>query len=371
MIKTLYKDSIDPIQTDGRDIDLDIARLSGEAGHQKAGPTEKHMESIAQVWEKMPTEQPADPTYYDRPVLKAPVWSWEIPLYYYVGGAAGASLVIGAASQLDGSGELDRLVKRCHWAGIIGSSVAAYLLISDLGRPERFLNMLRVFRPTSPMNMGAWILSGAAPTAITAGMFLPCSGWLRAVGEAFGLASGIFGLGLATYTGVLVSNTAVPVWQQSRRILPILFGASAMASAGSIFDMLLENPRERRVTYTFGTVGRIAELTSAIVMERNAAKIPAVARPLKSGFSGLLWKAATVLTGASLVISLLPNRTRKKRVIAGVLGTAGSLALRYAVHQAGVASARDPRATFHQQRALPAPHQAIPEPRQTPVLANA
>jgi formate-dependent nitrite reductase membrane component NrfD len=294
-------------------------------------------------------------TYYDQPLLKKPVWSWEIPLYYYVGGTAGASLVLGAAAQLDS------LVRRCHWAGIIGSSVAGGLVISDLGRPERFLNMLRVFRPTSPMNMGAWILSGAAPAAIAAGLFRKRSGVGGTMGELCGFVSGLFGLALSTYTGVLVAHTAVPVWQQSRRILPILFGASAMASAGSIFDMLLENPRERRVTYTFGMLGRTAELAASVAMEREVARVPRVARPLRSGTSGFLWKAATVLTGASLVTSLLPKRTRKTRVIAGVLGTAGSLALRYAVAQAGEASARDPQASFLPQRS-PSALTDIPSP---------
>ncbi len=312
---------------------------------QQMTQSQSQTQSVTPVRESLP-----GPTYYDRPVLKEPVWTLEIPLYYYVGGAAGASLVLGAAAQLDRSGDLHNLVRRCHWSGIIGSTIAGGLLISDLGRPERFLNMLRVFRPTSPMNMGAWILSGAAPTAITAGLLMTRPGYWGKLGDLFGFASGLFGMGLATYTGVLVANTAIPVWQQSGRVLPILFGASAMASAGSIFDMLLENPRERRITYTFGTIGRVAELAAAVAMERQAAKRPLVAKPLKSGASGLLWKAATALTAASLITSLLPNRTRKKRVIAGVLGTAGSLALRFAVHQAGAASARDPQATFEPQR---------------------
>jgi formate-dependent nitrite reductase membrane component NrfD len=195
------------------------------------------------------------------------------------------------------------------------------------------------------MNMGAWILSGAAPTAITAAMLARRKGFWGALGKLSGSASGIFGMGLATYTGVLVGNSAIPLWQSSRRILPILFGASAMASAGSLFDLFLEDPRERRVTYTFGTIGRAAEIAAAIVMEKRAPS--AVARPLRSGSSGFLWRAATLLTAASLITSLLPKSSRKKRVIAGVLGTAGSLALRYAVHHAGIESALDPRATFH------------------------
>ena len=352
MSTLLYAKSVDPVTSDGRDIDPELGKLGGEAAGQKvAGVADQHLEKVAETWERVPAPIQNDPTYYDRPVLKAPVWSWEIPLYYFTGGAAGACLVLGAAAQLDRSGRLDRVIRRCHWAGIIGSTVSAALLIDDLGKPSRFINMLRVFRPTSPMNMGTWILSGAAPTAITAGVFLRRRGLLHWIGEAFGFASGVFGMGLATYTGVLVGNSAIPVWQSSRRILPLLFGASAVASAGSLFELMSDAPRERRITHTFGTIGRAAELAASVAMEKRAAQVPQVARPLRSGASGFLWKASTLLTAASLVTSLIPRNSRKKRIIAGVLGTAGSLALRYAVHTAGAASANDPRATFHSQRA--------------------
>lgn len=355
MSTILYEKSVEPVVSDGRDIDMAVAKLAGEAAGQKvAGTTDEHLEKVAQIWEQVPAPKADDPTYYDRPVLKAPVWSWAIPLYYFTGGAAGACLVLGGAAQLDRTGRLDGMIRRCHWAGIIGSSISAALLIGDLGMPSRFLHMLRVFRPTSPMNVGTWILSGAAPTAITAGLFLRRGGFLHSIGEGFGFASGVFGMGLATYTGVLVGNSAIPLWQSSRRILPLLFGASAVASAGSLFELLSESPQERRITRTFGTVGRIAELTAAVAMEKSAARVPRVARPFRSGLSEFLWRAATLLTGASLVVSLLPRTSRRKRVVAGALGTAGSLALRYAVHTAGVASARDPRAAFHSQRSSPA-----------------
>jgi hypothetical protein len=340
----------DQVVTDGRDIDQQLAELSGEASRQVVHHPDKHLEKIAEPWQQVPEPSPADPTYYERPVLKAPVWGWEIPMYYFTGGAAGASLALGAAAQLDRSGELNRMIRRCHWAGIVGSSISGALLIADLGRPSRFLHMLRVFRPTSPMNMGVWILSGAAPTAITAGLLLHRRGIAGWLGELFGLASGVFGMGLATYTGVLVGNSAIPVWQRSRRNLPVLFGASAVASAGSLMDLFLAEPRERRITYTFGTLGKIAEIAAARSLERQLSRSSPVDRALRTGRSGFLWKAAAALTTGSLIASLLPNQTRKKRVIAGVLGASGSLALRYAIHEAGVASARDPRATFHSQR---------------------
>ncbi|MGI8745030.1 MAG: NrfD/PsrC family molybdoenzyme membrane anchor subunit [Bryobacteraceae bacterium] len=257
-------------------------------------------------------------TYYDRPLLKPPVWEIDIPIYYYLGGAAGAALVLGAAAQFDGDPRLATFTQRCHWIGIIGSSAGGALLIHDLGRPARFLNMLRVFRPTSPMNMGAWILSGTAPLAITAGLFQ------GRIGQIAGYGAGLFGLGLAGYTGVLLSNTAIPVYQQSRRILPVLFLASAAASAASILDLIIDEPRAARITFAFGTAGRLTELTAG-------SRMP---------ISGTLWKAATVLTGASLLVSLIPGKSRSRRKWAGVLGAVGSLCLRLAVHYAGKASAR-------------------------------
>ncbi len=343
-------------------MDTKIATLTGEASDQRAPEPRQ-----PGVWETMPALASADPTYYDRPMLKPSVWKPYIPAYYFVGGAAGASLALGAAAQLDGSHELDDLIRRCHWTGIIGSSIAAVLLISDLGRPTRFLYMLRVFRPSSPMNMGAWVLAIAPSAAVTAGLFARRSGgFFKLLGEAAGYTSGIFGLALATYTGVLVSNTAIPIWQESRRILPILFGASAVASAGSIFDLLAEGDRPRRITYSFGLAGRVAELTAGLAMERIASRVPAVGRPLKRGFSGFLWRAATILTAGSLIALLWPGQKRRNRQIAGALGLGGSLLMRFAVDEAGKASGLDPRAAFHQQRA-PAPLTADAE-RPTPRL---
>ncbi|HLJ48652.1 MAG TPA: NrfD/PsrC family molybdoenzyme membrane anchor subunit [Bryobacteraceae bacterium] len=337
---------METVLSDGRDIDTKIATLTGEASHQLTPAPHQ-----PGVWETMPGAQRTDPTYYDRPMLKPSVWKPYIPAYYFVGGAAGASLALGAAAQLDGSHELDDLIQRCHWTGIIGSSIAAVLLISDLGRPSRFLFMLRVFRPTSPMNMGAWILAVAPSAAVTAGLFARrTNGILQRLGEVAGYTSGIFGLALATYTGVLVANTAVPIWQECRRVLPILFGASAVASAGSIFDLLVEGSRTQRITYSFGLAGRVAELTAGLAMERVASRVPSVGRPLKRGFSGFLWRAATILTAGSIVAMLWPGQKRRTREIAGILGLGGSLLMRFAVDEAGKASALDPRASFHQQR---------------------
>jgi hypothetical protein len=349
-----YPFSVDPVTTNSRDVDTAIASLTGEAAQQRVTHEDRHLrELVPEPWDRVARVTDADTTYYDRPVLKPSVWSIDIPLYYFLGGAAGAALSLGAAIQLVSPAEqheLRRLSAVCHWIGIIGSTAGAGFLIHDLGRPSRFLYMLRVFRPTSPMNMGSWILSFAAPSAIATGLFLNRPGWLGVIGEISGYVSGVFGAALAAYTGVLVSNTAIPVWQESRRWMPVLFAASGAATAGSIIEIAYRGEAGRSIFRIFGTAGRVAEIAASLQVERTAAAIPRVAEPLRRGRPALLWKAASALTVASLTLSLIPSKSRKKAVAAGLLGAAGSLCMRLAVHYVGNASARDPRAAFQQQR---------------------
>jgi formate-dependent nitrite reductase membrane component NrfD len=165
----------------------------------------------------------------------------------------------------------------------------------------------------------------------------------------------VLGLGLSGYTGVLISQTAVPVWQASYRITPVLFLASGAASAAALFEFFNLNRQEAAAVERFGTMGKVAELLAAIALERNASTVERVARPLKTGFSGLLWQTAKVLTVAGIVISIIPGKSRKKRILSGAIGTAASLCLRFGVFYAGRVSARDPRASFEQQRAVVKP----------------
>ncbi len=347
-----YGDSADPVRTDGRDIDSTLGELSGEASGQQVKSGDPHLQEITpRPWREPPPVDAEDPTYYGRPLLKKSVWSIDIPLYYFTGGAAGAALALGAALQLRNRPELRRLAQHCHWIGIAGSTLGGALLIHDLGRPSRFLNMLRVFRPTSPMNMGAWILGGAAPTAIATGLFINRPGALGAIGNVMGYLAGLFGAALAGYTGVLVSNSAIPVWQDARRWMPVLFVGSAMASAASILDLMYEDEAANRVSFLFGTAGRIAEIAASKCVEASASVVPKVGEPFRKGATSLFWKTATALTVASLVLSMMPVKSSRKRHVAGVLGALGSLAMRFAVHYISNASAREPRASFHQQRA--------------------
>lgn len=344
-----YADSVDAVPTDGRDIDTALAVLTGEGAQQKVTAEDPGRRDVAAA-----SAEEEGAGYYGRPMLKESVWSIDIPIYYFLGGAAGAALTLGAALQLAPRGsrrDLRRLSETCHWIGIIGSTAGAGFLIHDLGRPARFLYMMRVFRPTSPMNMGAWILSGAAPTAITTGLLINRKGIPGAIGEVSGWLSGLFGAALAGYTGVLVSNTAIPLWRESRRWMPVLFAASGASAAASVIEIASGNRSSRAVTRTFGTVARLAEMGAALQIDRAVSSVPQVAKPLRKGGPSVLWKAATALTAASLCLSLTAGKSRKRTAAAGWLGVAGSLCLRFAVHYLGNASARDPQASFVQQRA--------------------
>jgi formate-dependent nitrite reductase membrane component NrfD len=336
---------------DGRHIDPEVGLLEGEAARQAVPDGRARGEGAVpyQLWPEVPGERrPGDVTYFDRPVLKEPVWIWAVPAYFYLGGTAGAAAVLGAAAQLDR--DLRPLVVRCRWVAAIGGGLGAGLLVHDLGRPERFLNMLRVFRPTSPMSVGSWVLAAAGPLTAGSAVLARRRGVIGRLGDAAGFLAGLVGLPLTGYTAVLLSNTAVPLWQETRRSLPVAFTASAMSGAASLLDLMDLDERSARIVKRFGVVGKAAEIAAMRAVEREADRVERVGRPLREGPSAGLWRASKLLTAASLALSLVPAKRPAVRTAAAMMGTAGALALRFAVFHAGKASSRDPRATFHHQR---------------------
>ncbi len=341
-------------EDDGRHIAPDLGLLAGEGAQQRTGTTAAASPWKTSVWRDLPSHsyQEEDPTYYGRPVLKEPVWIWAVPVYFYVGGTAGAAAVLGAAAQALGGRELQGLVRSCRWVAALGGAAGSALLVYDLGRPERFLNMLRVFRPTSPMSVGSWVLAGAASTTMGSALLADRGGFLGRLGDAAAYAAALLGMPLAGYTAVLLGNTAVPVWRAARRSLPHLFIGTSVSGLAALFGLLPVElaPRERKIVERFGIAGKVVDLAAMAAVEREANEVEPVGRPLREGLPGALWNAARAMTAASLALSLLPGRSRGKRIAGGLLGTAGALALRLAVFHAGRASSRDPRATFRQQR---------------------
>ncbi|MDQ2841861.1 MAG: polysulfide reductase NrfD [Acidobacteriota bacterium] len=345
----------DELVDDGRNIDEGIGTLSGEAARQKTLSSKHNAALHSQAFPYVPSQQSTEsPTYYDQPMLKQPVWIWSIPAYFYVGGVAGVSGTLGAAAQLVAPTAMGSLILKTRWISTIGGALSAALLVHDLGRPERFLHMLRVFRITSPMSMGSWILT-VFSTCMGGAAVLPFGPRVfRPLGNPLALIGGVLGLGLSGYTGVLISQTAVPVWQQSYRTMPVMFLASGTAAAAAFLEFFRLNGAETKAVECFGLMGKVIELMSAMVLERDASEIERVGCPLKSGLSGFLWQGAKVLTAAGILLSLAPGKGRGKRIASGIIGTAASICLRYGIFYAGKSSARDPRTSFETQRKLPA-----------------
>ena len=173
-------------------------------------------------------------------------------------------------------------------------------------------------------------------------------GFGRRLGAIAGLGAGAIELPLSGYTAVLLAGTAVPVWRGSRRSLPLLFVASATGAACSLLEMGDFDERELTAVRRLGTVAQLAELALAKAVEKETASgaVAGVGRPYEEGMAGTLWKASTVCTVTSLAVDTFTGRSRSGRVAAALVGTVGSIALRFSVWLAGRASARDPRATF-------------------------
>jgi hypothetical protein len=282
-------------------------------------------------------------SYYGRPVLKEPVWQPEIPLYFFTGGIAGGCSVLHGFARV---ARQEPLAEASLFVGAASDVVSPVLLISDLGRPERFLNMFRVFKVTSPMSVGSWILLVAAGASSTSAV-LELLDTLKPLKRAAELVSFLTGAPLATYTGTLLADTAIPVWHEARHELPVLFGASAAASAGAATTLFLR-PEEAGPARRFGVGGALGTLATMEVMQR---RLGFVGEVYKKGAAGTLARVSKVCTAAGAGLLALRGRENRGAAIAGgALILAGELALRWSVFRAGFQSARDPRYTVIPQK---------------------
>jgi formate-dependent nitrite reductase membrane component NrfD len=282
-------------------------------------------------------------SYYGRPVIKEPTWTWEIPAYFFTGGLSGASSVLSLFARFSGNAKLARAAL---YAGAAADLASPPLLVADLGRPERFHHMLRVFKVSSPMNVGAWILlvNGGASISAAALEALGLLAPLRGLAE---LVSGLSGPPLATYTGVLLADTAVPVWHEARRELPWLFGASAAASAGAAACMLLD-PNDAGPARRLA-VGAVA--AEGAVMQAMERRLGEVGEVYKQEAAGTFARAAKALaTGGAALVATRGRRSRRAAALGGALICAGEACLRFSVLKAGFQSARDPKYTVRPQR---------------------
>lgn len=292
-------------------------------------------------------------SYYGRAVLKPPVWEWKIPAYLFTGGLSAGSALLAAGADLTGRPALCRAGRIGGFASLLASM---YLLVADLGRPERFHHMLRVAKPTSPMSVGTWILVAYGPGSGLSAMaeLLPPSlratlpgRLLRAAARPAGLSAAVFAPGVASYTAVLLAQTAAPAWHDVRRELPFVFTGSAAASGGGL-GMLLAPVAEAAPARRFGAAGAAAELLVSRLIERRPGL---VTEAYTTGRAHRLRRYSEYLTlGGAVAAVSVARRSRLAAAAAGLALLGGSVLQRFGTFEAGVASTKDPRYVVVPQR---------------------
>jgi hypothetical protein len=286
--------------------------------------------------------------YYGQPVVKPPVWTWEIPLYFFVGGLGGMSAVIALAAAI--FHHLD-VARGAMWVAAISVVLSPLLLILDLGRPHLFINMLRVFKPQSAMSMGAWILTGfgtcVVPSLIalelhTLHVFMgPFDQVLRVGAGFFILGSAMFGVLLATYTGVLIGATAIPAWFLHRTLLPIHFGTAGLGCAAAVLELLGHRIAPLNAIGFFAAAVETALLVWLTLDRHGAAD-----RAIHEHGSGWLIRIGEIFNGPLAVIlrlfGLIP--------LAAISFLLGALVSRFGWIAVGKVSGADPESVFAAER---------------------
>ena len=291
-------------------------------------------------------------SYYGQQVLKSPVWNWMIAAYLFSGGLSAGSAMLAAGADLTGRPGLCRISRLGALASLAASM---YFLVADLGRPERFHHMLRVAKPSSPMSMGTWILSAYGPGAGLAGAaeLMPSQVRRTFVGKVLGSLARPAGLsaaavapGVASYTAVLLSQTAVPAWHEAHPYLPFVFTGSAAASGGGL-GMLLAPASEAGPARRMAVVGAGMEVAASRLMEQ---RLGLVAEAYTTGKAHRLRKWSEYLTVGGALGAVVAGGSRPAVAVSGLALLAGSALQRLGVFEAGVESTRDPKYVVVPQR---------------------
>ena len=291
---------------------------------------------------------PQKPGYYGQPVVRPPVWTWEIPIYFFAGGVGGMSAVIAFGALLFHHFDVARAAM---WIAAIASVLSPVLLILDLGRPHLFINMLRVFKPQSAMSMGAWILVAFGVCVVPGLIALELQAFqlfAGALDQILGVAEGIlvfgsaiFGMLLATYTGVLIGATAIPAWFLHHKLLPIHFGTAGLGSAAALLELLGHRIAPLNAIGLFA-----AAFETVLLIWLSIDKHGVADRAIHQHGSGWLIRIGEMLTGP------IPLVLRFFGVIplAATSFLVGALISRFGWIAVGKISGRDPEAVFASQR---------------------
>jgi formate-dependent nitrite reductase membrane component NrfD len=304
-------------------------------------------------------------TYYDIPILKRPLWRWEIALYFFLEGISAGAFLLATMADLFADDEYDEMIATAHRLSFVTLLPCPPLLIADLGRPERFHHMLRMWKPSSPMNTGSWALSGyGLSVGLLAAKQLTGDGPLSEIDplkkasqlvpsralEAIGLP---FTLTMLSYPGVLLSTTSTPIWSRNR-FLGALFACSSISSGAAALSLILSlrgksDGKAVEGLETFETVASLCEaatLGAYIVTSRDTAEPLTGGRYAKHFWLGAVGAGLALPTLLKLATPKSRKQSRISTIFRSALTLAGALALKWAVVHAGRTSAETSHSAY-------------------------
>jgi formate-dependent nitrite reductase membrane component NrfD len=306
--------------------------------------------------------------YYGLPMLKRPTWRWQIAGYFFLEGVSAGSFLMASLAARSGDKRLRPVTRAGHYTALLAFIPCPPLLIADLGDPSRFHHMLRVFKPSSPMNLGSWALSAySLPLTLLAAKQLaeglskkypPLKGAARLIpARLLGWLGLPLSLTMASYAGVLLAATSTPLWATSR-CLGALFATSAINNgvAATSLHLALHNDGARQALRSLEKVERVARISEAVAIGFYLATTGKAAKPLLKGRYGWqFWLGAigVGLVAPALLQAMRPKRRKQSRVgtiLRSALSLAGGFALKWAIVHAGRASAEDVESARHASR---------------------
>jgi formate-dependent nitrite reductase membrane component NrfD len=305
-------------------------------------------------------------SYYEMPAIKPSHYGWPIAAYFFIGGLASAAQFIATVLDMVGGKEDRPAVRAGRYLAFLGALVSPVLLIADLETPKRWYNMLRIFRPTSPMSIGSWTLA-------TFGTFSGLAAVGQAAQDLFGWASGrwlarlaslpaaLAGGVVALYTGTLLAATNLPLWAGASPFLSSLFASSATSTATAALTLATPPPSTRRRLNWLALLAGAAELFFAILIDRGWRR-RRVAASLEQQQMEPAWRFGVLGVGILTplimhgVEALEGRASPRVSTLAALATLAGGFVLRAVLVFGGNASARRPEdyLRFSQSPSVPA-----------------
>jgi formate-dependent nitrite reductase membrane component NrfD len=317
-----------------------------------------------------------DKNYYGVPPIKHAHWTWQIPVYFWIGGLGAGTHLFSTVAQLLGH-EDEALTRVSRYTVLVTMMLSPVLLIWDLGRPERFYNMMRILKLRSPMSTQSWSLlmfgnlAGLLATRQAAEDCLLGRNALsrllvRLIPERpLSVLALPFGLFVGFNTGNLISATSVPIWARNWMFMAPTFLASGLSTALSWLSLALHltHSGEKKTLKALHRAEKATILIEAALILASLVRMSRWSKPLFSKSVAPLFVGGALLSGIVAPLALLfsGKETREKSILSSVLVLAGGLAFRFALIRAGRISADDPEAyfTFASGESAPQPEDKV------------